>query len=763
MSIKLPSNVPPEFVQSLNDLLAQKLRRFQQQQFQQQQLPLPQQRQQAAPAQAAGDFFACCADPVPGIGGYFSHNNVAPSTELGDEHAARIAATRKVVLAKRAAAAANAAAAGAAAAAAVSTPPLSRSNSSLSRSSSSVSRCNSFRTPSKNSSLSRSDSMTPSSECSTPPSQILIPRSDPPPLRHRGLFDESDDELGDDPPFIPATEEEIYQMNLQNKRNDNGLVRKKVLKFFDAKYLAPRYSQLFCRRLRKAPLSDGTFIRKKNEDLRVSLFKRLVRRILRGIIGQMGIHVGTNAYLDMKSRLYLAALRVVKKRRANHIQSWRLHNKHKTLIYGGRLGTSPKENCSRMQARIRHRRAQKQRRRSRSCSRKNDEGEADIGSNDLQASSAANMQARCASGVDINSDTTLEYHSGGDNDDDGSNSAFGSMVADFGDDECDQASQSASPCAPPVTMYLRTKECIDCKKKVEYRSAFSSTNAKDKPVRCEKCWDLKIANQIVPVMEERAERGGPAVPHEKKKTKRDDQGHGSEVPKKKKRRVRTACRCGSTTHKNISSKDCPLNKNKTLTATPTPTTATPTRTTTAPTTATPTPTTAAPTRTTTAPTTTTTTPIPTTTTTAPRPAFNPTVGDNVLAKSKGSHFLAQVVAITPRGCQVYFPEDSCEATIPHRHIKPVPPTCTYPTRASMIGEEWNFEGDKELSPGRWKVRQRVDNTYKCTLLSGGGLGEPNVEVFDIGFVIRSWMEEQQRLREAGVVRTVGRLRKTRTR
>ena len=42
-----------------------------------------------------------------------------------------------------------------------------------------------------------------------------------------------------------------------------------------------------------------------------------------------------NSSSQLYSRYYHAVKQVVKKRRANHIQSWRLHGIHKPLIYGG--------------------------------------------------------------------------------------------------------------------------------------------------------------------------------------------------------------------------------------------------------------------------------------------------------------------------------------------------------------------------------------------------------------------------------------------
>ena len=544
----------------------------------------------------------------------------------------------------------------------------------------------------------------------TPPSQIMTPQSDPPPLDRRHVELSSDDDSGED------SVENDSRFDINQKRNDNNLVRRPVLKFFDAKFLAPRFSKLFRRELRKAPLADGTFIRKRNEDIQLKLFKRLVRKVLRRIIGRMGIRVGTDKYLEMKSRLYAAALRVVKKRRANHIQSWRLYKKNKPLIYGGELGPNYHHQTGR-HGRTTQRMTQRRQQRARS--RSNDIGP-DVDRTDVQIASISRVDDD-----DVDSDATMKYGSGDEN-------RFEEMSVEFGDD--DDTVIDRPNVAPPVTMYMRTKKCIDCGKIVNYRSAFSSVCPRDKTVRCEQCWDVKINDQVVPVLGERVERGGPEVPGNNYKKQSDEERVGDKSnPKKRRRVVRTSCRCGSTTHKTTRSKHCPLNKKNMTTTEPIQTT--------------------------------TTTPIQTTNTdpTQTNTEFDHKVGDNVLAKTNGGYFLAQVVKVNCDKCQVYFPEDSCEKAVPRKNIKSVPSTCTYPTRSSMIGEVWNFEGDEDLSPGRWRIRQRLANVYKCIRLSGGGPGEPTVEDFDIGYVIRSWMKEQQRLHESGAVRTVGKLRKTGTR
>ena len=70
----------------------------------------------------------------------------------------------------------------------------------------------------------------------------------------------------------------------------------------------------------------------------------------------------------------------------------------------------------------------------------------------------------------------------------------------------------------------------------------------------------------------------------------------------------------------------------------------------------------------------------------------------------------------------------------------------YPTRAEMIGKEFFFDDASDLPEGRWKVRQLRDNQFRCTRLTGTGA---NVENFDIGYVIKQYMQESDTRRESG--------------
>ena len=71
----------------------------------------------------------------------------------------------------------------------------------------------------------------------------------------------------------------------------------------------------------------------------------------------------------------------------------------------------------------------------------------------------------------------------------------------------------------------------------------------------------------------------------------------------------------------------------------------------------------------------------------------------------------------------------------------------------MYWSEWDFDGDDNLAPGRWKVRAfGPANTYVCLRLSGGGPNEQNVEQFDIGYVLRQLRDSYEVERQRGPIK-----------
>ena len=107
---------------------------------------------------------------------------------------------------------------------------------------------------------------------------------------------------------------------------DRIAVTPTVLAEVDWCYLAPRKSLLY---------PEGNT--KKNGDTRkhaaldFKTFKRLIKPTIRDLAGRC-VNGGENVHL----RFFWAAYDVVRKRRANHVQNWRLHNQPRDLIYGGK-------------------------------------------------------------------------------------------------------------------------------------------------------------------------------------------------------------------------------------------------------------------------------------------------------------------------------------------------------------------------------------------------------------------------------------------
>ena len=55
-----------------------------------------------------------------------------------------------------------------------------------------------------------------------------------------------------------------------------------------------------------------------------------------------------------------------------------------------------------------------------------------------------------------------------------------------------------------------------------------------------------------------------------------------------------------------------------------------------------------------------------------------------------------------------------------------------------------------MSPGAWKVRRVIHdkNVYVCTRLTGGPPGSQNCEEFDVGYVMRQIVLQEQKERES---------------
>ena len=208
------------------------------------------------------------------------------------------------------------------------TPTIGRSNSSgssdFSRSNSGFSTSAMMSTPTHSS----------QSGMSTPPSQMSTPSSDCPPRLPRRLktrkkrFNRASvkrrlqrvikiDCDGDSSSSDDLTPAEML-------RRDRKDILRPVMSFFDKKFLAPFNSPLWKMELKKTKGADGKTVMKKYPVLNLRLWQKLIRVLLKRIMGP--------AYLtnhNLTARFRFATKKIITKRRANHIQNYRLKGTHK--------------------------------------------------------------------------------------------------------------------------------------------------------------------------------------------------------------------------------------------------------------------------------------------------------------------------------------------------------------------------------------------------------------------------------------------------
>ncbi len=555
-------------------------------------------------------------------------------------------------------------------------PSLSRSTSGLSRSTSGLSR--------STSGLSRS-----SSGFTTPRSNYSSRSSSPPPPPSKRnspcleILGGSDDDEDSQPGASAAYEEE--------RASDRRRVRKPVLRKLDAKFLAPQRSPLFKRFYCKQACSDGSRKLKKNRDLDEKLFKHLVRPVLRRLLGLDPMGGGVH----MVQRLYRAAKSVTKKRRANHIQSWRVNGTCKKLIYGGTLPPNAAVAAATS-------------RRAKGLSVVKPEPE----------------QRKKVVEPKVTDDVVLH-----------SNSKSDVVISQ-------PTSKKVGSSAGPKT-FPRKTSCCDCGKKMEF-NAFFEQDHKDwesgcasQHVRCPPCFEKFVESEVLPnhhgrlVNKRKLSQTSPDSPYhfveEKEKTpKPPEEKEKEKTPKppvaKKQRRTRkkrTKCKCGSTTHFTVRSKNCPLNKKNAE--------------------------------------------VPVASTTKKSmPSVEEkvsqkktySVGDNVCVMwEPRKWFMSHVYSVTPTGYGVYCPVTGATKNVGLDKVRELSASAKIqnPTRADLVTKnaEFLFDGDRDIPPGRWKVRRVLHkkNQFVCVRLSEAPVGTPNVDNFMIHYVMKAVRELEENERE----------------
>ena len=113
---------------------------------------------------------------------------------------------------------------------------------------------------------------------------------------------------------------------------DKNVVRWPVMNKIDAKFLAPPNSTLFKRFFKKKRNRDGTRSLKKKREMDEVFFQDLIRPVIRQLLGTAGLNSA-----NLSARYFHAAAVLARKRRNNHMNSWRENGNCCPLIYGGEL------------------------------------------------------------------------------------------------------------------------------------------------------------------------------------------------------------------------------------------------------------------------------------------------------------------------------------------------------------------------------------------------------------------------------------------
>ena len=132
-------------------------------------------------------------------------------------------------------------------------------------------------------------------------------------------------------------EDEVFAPKKRRKRNNDPenaaivqAITRPVMEEIDTKLLAPYVSPLFKRFFKRQRINGRRVLRRKSE-MDMVMFKDVIRPILRRLLERLRLPVKDQ--VAVYSKYYRVAIAIVKKRRANHVQSWRVHGKPKKPIY----------------------------------------------------------------------------------------------------------------------------------------------------------------------------------------------------------------------------------------------------------------------------------------------------------------------------------------------------------------------------------------------------------------------------------------------
>ena len=223
------------------------------------------------------------------------------------------------------------------------TPGITRSDSVVSRSSSGVSSSSGISTTEVRTPQSDSSENLAAAVMSTPQGKSNITRSD---SLSSTLSSASTTALATPPSrkyvvsrnlnFAEA-EENVFAPKKRRRRGLNPertaiarAITRPIMEAIDTQLLAKYDSPLFKRFYKRNRVNGKRVLREKYE-MDMVMFKQVIRPILRRLLTRLELPVRDQ--VSVYSKYYRVAIQIVKKRRANHVQSWRLHGHAKKPVY----------------------------------------------------------------------------------------------------------------------------------------------------------------------------------------------------------------------------------------------------------------------------------------------------------------------------------------------------------------------------------------------------------------------------------------------
>ena len=531
---------------------------------------------------------------------------------------------------------------------------------------------------------------------------------------------------------------------------DSKVVTEPILRHFDSKFLAldpaREDNPLYEHRVRAGfeYADEHARPRKKFQDMKMNVFKResriIIRRLTSANLSKVQELDPTVTYEELRRRYEKMALKVVRKRRANHVQSWRpeKNGTHKPLIYGGTVPPVRKAPC--VQNPVDKDPKPSQKRADQDSKPSQKRADKDYKPSQKRADKDSKSKSASVVGVEF-----LVGESGSETEEE--------MTCD----EC--GVQLSDLCAYPKDRWGSDMKVWCELHWQEHQDKMVCQHISDVKARKRKMRELEKLRQQRKI--ERNDKGGDSD--------QDDNGGSSggssDKPppnKRKKKQHAKKCKwCGSTTHFRKTSLECPFNKKNRAkrafavgnsddkskapddkskapdvvkpapkqldakqAAAKQPDAAKP---------AVKQPDAAKP--------------------TPKKHVFNP--GDNVTVTLGRKVYLGQLYKIQGDKYHVYYVDTGETAILSLKQLSP--DKFKERTRAQYLNAEFYCDGleeDKEqelpaVSAGRWKVHHIDGNEYVCTRLSGGGKYDINLVNFDIGYVIFKVREEEEYVRERG--------------